>query len=97
MTAFRRTGAGDARGVFCGMGVCFECLVDVDDRRNQRACMTVVTEGMTIAMQDHRAPPGAAVDFPGPDEDIAEPEVLVVGGGGAGLTAATAAPAAVPR
>ena len=64
VTAFRRTGTGDARGPFCGMGVCFECLVDVDGRRNQRACMTVVAEGMTVAMQDHRSPPEAAVDVP---------------------------------
>lgn len=91
VTAFRRTGTGDARGPFCGMGVCFECLVDVDGCGNQRACMTVVADGMTVAMQDHRSPPGAAVDLPRCAEHIAEPEVLVVGGGAAGLTAATAA------
>ncbi|MGW2362580.1 2Fe-2S iron-sulfur cluster-binding protein, partial [Streptomyces phaeofaciens] len=25
------------RGVFCGIGVCFDCLVTVDGRPNQRA------------------------------------------------------------
>ena len=36
------------RGLFCGMGVCFDCLVTVDGRPNVRACMTPVQSGMTI-------------------------------------------------
>ena len=36
------------RGLFCGMGVCFECLVTVDGQANVRACMTPVRAGMTI-------------------------------------------------
>jgi D-hydroxyproline dehydrogenase subunit gamma len=49
--ALRTTPAGSPRGVFCGMGVCFDCLVVVDGRPNTRACMTWVAEGMTIARQ----------------------------------------------
>ena len=37
----RRTKSGKARGLYCGMGVCSECLVTVDGRQNQRACMTL--------------------------------------------------------
>ncbi|MDZ7759816.1 MAG: (2Fe-2S)-binding protein [Desulfovermiculus sp.] len=37
-----------ARGVFCGMGVCYECLVTVNGRPYQRACMLEVEEGMEI-------------------------------------------------
>jgi D-hydroxyproline dehydrogenase subunit gamma len=40
------------RGVFCGMGVCFDCLVVVDGVPNTRACMTWVRDGMDIARQD---------------------------------------------
>jgi predicted molibdopterin-dependent oxidoreductase YjgC len=36
------------RGLFCGMGVCFDCLVTIDGVENVRACMTPVEDGMTI-------------------------------------------------
>ncbi len=36
------------RGVFCGMGVCFECLVTIDGVPNQQACMTPVRAGMKV-------------------------------------------------
>ena len=46
---FRRTSkGGDPRGLFCGMGVCFDCLVTIDDRHEVRACMTAVSDGMRI-------------------------------------------------
>lgn len=38
----------EPRGFFCGMGVCFECLVTVDGVPGQRACMTEVREGMEV-------------------------------------------------
>jgi predicted molibdopterin-dependent oxidoreductase YjgC len=50
--ATRTTTAGDPRGVFCGMGVCFDCLVIVDGVPNTRACMTRVREGMEVRRQD---------------------------------------------
>jgi predicted molibdopterin-dependent oxidoreductase YjgC len=37
------------RGVFCGMGVCFECLVKVGGEE-LRACQTQVEEGMEISV-----------------------------------------------
>jgi sarcosine oxidase subunit alpha len=36
------------RGIFCGMGVCYDCLVTVDGVPNVRACMTQVRNGMVI-------------------------------------------------
>ncbi|SHF96148.1 2Fe-2S iron-sulfur cluster binding domain-containing protein [Kaistia soli DSM 19436] len=45
----RRTAKGEEpRGLFCGMGICFECLVTVDGRPNIRACITPVSDGMRI-------------------------------------------------
>jgi sarcosine oxidase subunit alpha len=38
----------EPRGIFCGMGVCFECLVTVNGVLNVRACMTSVEEGMHV-------------------------------------------------
>ena len=36
------------RGVFCGMGVCYECLVTIDGEPDRRSCMTPVRESMEI-------------------------------------------------
>jgi predicted molibdopterin-dependent oxidoreductase YjgC len=49
--ATRTTRRGAPRGVFCGMGVCFDCLVVVDGVPNTRACVTWVREGMSVARQ----------------------------------------------
>ncbi len=38
----------EPRGLFCGMGVCYECLVTVNGTYEVRACLTPVTEGMQI-------------------------------------------------
>lgn len=46
---FRHTERKHApRGLYCGMGVCFDCLVTIDGIENVRACMTPVAEGMVI-------------------------------------------------
>jgi predicted molibdopterin-dependent oxidoreductase YjgC len=40
--------AHQPRSIFCGMGVCFNCLVTVSGIPNLRACVTPVAAGMTI-------------------------------------------------
>jgi predicted molibdopterin-dependent oxidoreductase YjgC len=50
--ATRTTPGGSPRGVYCGMGVCFDCLVVVDGVPNTRACVTWVRDGMDVARQD---------------------------------------------
>jgi hypothetical protein len=50
--AFRLTGRrGEPRGLFCGMGVCFDCLVCIDGRPNLRACQVPVAAGMRVESQ----------------------------------------------
>jgi len=46
VTSWRLTRA-DARprGLFCGIGACFDCLVDVGGDRAVRACLGPVREG----------------------------------------------------
>jgi predicted molibdopterin-dependent oxidoreductase YjgC len=39
---------GNPRGIFCGMGICYDCLVTVAGRGRVRACMTLVQEGMQV-------------------------------------------------
>lgn len=36
------------RGMFCGMGICFACLLTVNGRPDVRACLTEVTDGMVV-------------------------------------------------
>jgi predicted molibdopterin-dependent oxidoreductase YjgC len=49
----RRTEKTDMpRGLFCGMGVCFDCLVVVDGRPHLRACLTEAKPGMRVVTQD---------------------------------------------
>jgi predicted molibdopterin-dependent oxidoreductase YjgC len=56
VVATRRTVSGQPRGIFCGMGVCFDCLVVVDGVPNTRACMTWVRDGMDVRTQDGLVP-----------------------------------------
>jgi predicted molibdopterin-dependent oxidoreductase YjgC len=44
--------AGEARGPFCGMGVCYECLVTVNGVPKQRSCMTEVEDNMEIQIHE---------------------------------------------
>ena len=53
----RTTRGGESRGVFCGMGVCFDCLVVVDGIPNTRACVTWVRPGMDVQRQVGFGPP----------------------------------------
>lgn len=50
--AFRLDRSGRKRGLFCNMGVCSECLIDVAMQdgtvRRLRACITPVIDGMTV-------------------------------------------------
>ena len=39
------------RGVFCGIGVCFDCLVVIDGITNQRACLIEAKPGMKVQTQ----------------------------------------------
>jgi len=53
VTAWRSTrGSGRPRGVFCGIGVCFDCLVTVNGVPNQRACLVQVRPGDVIRTQE---------------------------------------------
>lgn len=44
--------AGKPRGMFCGIGICFDCLVTINGVTNQRACLTSIEEGMSIQRQN---------------------------------------------
>ena len=94
--SLRQTKAGSRRGIFCGMGVCNECLVAINGQQNIRACMTTVKPGMRIEEQTYPGKlPGPDTPYlaepPVSDPPVHKPDVLVIGGGPAGLQAAKAA------
>jgi predicted molibdopterin-dependent oxidoreductase YjgC len=43
--------AGAPRAPYCMMGVCFECLMEIDGVPNRQGCMVRVEEGMTVKRQ----------------------------------------------
>ncbi len=50
--AFRTTPVNAAaRGPFCMMGSCFDCLVEIDGVSNCQACMIIVRQGMRVRRQ----------------------------------------------
>jgi len=55
--------SGAPRGPFCMMGVCFDCLITIDDVPNQQGCLVAVAPGMRIRTQRGKvalAPPTGA-------------------------------------
>ncbi|WP_458097871.1 FAD-dependent oxidoreductase [Roseomonas sp. WA12] len=86
--ALRRDRKGETRGLWCGMGACFDCVVTVDGRGGQRACLVKAEAGMVVGS----APPAPEaarplVPTPAQAEEVTA-DVAVIGGGIGGLTAA---------
>jgi predicted molibdopterin-dependent oxidoreductase YjgC len=46
--------SGSPRAPYCMMGVCFECLVEIDGQGSVQSCLTPVAAGMRIARQQGR-------------------------------------------
>ena len=42
---------GEQRAPNCLMGVCFECVMEIDGKRNQQSCLVTVQEGMQVKRQ----------------------------------------------
>lgn len=43
--------SGKHRAPYCQMGVCFDCLMEIDGIPNQQACMIQVRDGMIVNRQ----------------------------------------------
>ena len=89
ITTFRTTSSGAPRGLHCGMGACFDCVVTIDGRHGQRACQAKAADGMAVT----GAAPEVLTDLAAtPAETLHRAcDVLVIGAGPAGLAAAIAA------
>ena len=86
--AWRTTRHGAPRGLFCGMGVCQDCLVTIDGRPNQRACMAKISGPHEVRSQNPL--PSLVAEEKGglAAREPEQVEILVLGGGAGGLTAA---------
>ncbi|MDA3791661.1 MAG: (2Fe-2S)-binding protein [Desulfobacula sp.] len=42
---------GEPRSPFCLMGVCYECLMEIDGEKDRQSCQVEVKEGMKINRQ----------------------------------------------
>jgi predicted molibdopterin-dependent oxidoreductase YjgC len=59
VVVFRRTPvSGQARAPLCLMGVCFDCLVEVDGAQNVQSCMVRVEPGMQVRLPNGARRPG---------------------------------------
>jgi glycine/D-amino acid oxidase-like deaminating enzyme len=90
IVALRHTAGGAPRGLWCGMGACFDCVVTVDGRQGQRACLVKAEAGMQVTGALPAQPAPLAPPPAGAIEERAC-DLLVVGAGPAGLSAALAA------
>ncbi|MFN2328824.1 MAG: FAD-dependent oxidoreductase, partial [Chromatocurvus sp.] len=87
---FKRDRRHQPRGFSCGMGVCFECEVSVDGAAPTRACLTKVQPDMQVRSVDYRKLPPDPESISSVTRESIDCEVLVVGAGPAGLSAAIA-------
>lgn len=55
--AWRRTSVdGRPRGLFCGIGICFDCIVTVNGERDVRACQRRASDGDVVESQHDELP-----------------------------------------
>lgn len=45
---FRRSVTGAGRGPLCGMGICYECRVEIDGVLHSRSCLVPCRSGMEV-------------------------------------------------
>lgn len=79
---------GRPRGPFCNIGKCSSCFMIVDGRPNVRVCIEPVREGIRVERQRGLPEIPKAWSDEVREEEVFSTDVLVVGGGPAGLSAA---------
>jgi sarcosine oxidase subunit alpha len=48
VASFRRSVSGEPRGPLCGMGICYECRVTINDEPHARSCQIPCRAGMRV-------------------------------------------------
>jgi thioredoxin reductase len=81
---------GRASGIFCGIGYCYECLVDLGEHTAVRACQVVVHDGDNISPAG-QGTAGQRTYTPSKGADAIRADVAVIGAGPGGMAAALGA------
>ncbi len=81
---------GRHRGFFCGIGKCSSCLMRVNGIPCVRTCVTLVEDGMKIECEEGRGEPPNVSEVEVNEEKV-DTDLMVIGGGPAGLSAAVTA------
>jgi D-hydroxyproline dehydrogenase subunit gamma len=50
--ACRTSVSGEPRGPLCGMGICFECRVDIGGIPHRRSCQVLCEQGMQVTTEN---------------------------------------------
>ena len=86
----RNSKSGDERGLFCGMGVCYECAVSVNGITGKRACLEPAKDGTEVRSLDYKTPynpiPPIISEYKIDSEKTYD--IAIIGSGPAGLMAA---------
>jgi len=83
--------AGDPRGLYCAIGKCSACVMEVDGVPNVRTCIEPAKPGMQVRRQNFGS---RSIGMKGEavagyrEPEIFETDLAIVGGGPAGLSAA---------
>ena len=90
---FRRSITGEARAPLCGMGICFECRVTINDQAHSRSCQIPAADGQNVVTEFGRMKDEGGMMKTHPSSFILHPssvetEVLIIGAGPAGIAAA---------
>ena len=57
-TAWRQASDGGGRGLFCGIGLCRDCLVDLNGLGQVRSCQRLAADGDVVVSDRPRLGPG---------------------------------------
>jgi len=82
---------GKDRGVYCGMGVCNECLVTINGKQGLKACMHTLEPGDVIEKESDTRLNLSPVSANRIERIHENTDIIVIGAGPAGLNAAITA------
>ena len=82
---FRIDKEGNDRGVYCNMGVCNECILNVNGNPSIKSCSTKVINDDKIFRQNYQAPIPDTKEEIQLNKEIKETEILLIGSGPSGM------------
>jgi len=82
---FRIDKEGKDRSVYCNMGVCNECILNVNGNPSIKSCSTKVINDDKIFRQNYQAPIPDTKEEIQLNKEIIETEILLIGAGPSGI------------